>query len=252
MREYKRELTASVNDKGVMDIDTVKGCRCGMERYPNGGCYGVCYANKIAKARGFNFAESISRQTSDSAERVISDQLKKHGLRWFRIGTMGDPSHDWPLTAYICERFSEIRRPVVVTKHWYEIPDRLLMKMAKCGTVFNTSISALDSQDEIDYRITQYHRISSLGAKSFLRVVTAKFGDGVNAKYLQEVQKWILSNRSVIDTPIRINKQCQLVVDGIVKITDSGIDGARTGISINDSSVYVGHCVGCPDQCGAN
>jgi len=31
----------------AFDLDTVKGCEIGMTEHPNGGCYGVCYANKL-------------------------------------------------------------------------------------------------------------------------------------------------------------------------------------------------------------
>jgi len=45
-RRYHDAITASANAKGCMDVDTVKGCTEGM-REP-GGCYGECYAAKIA------------------------------------------------------------------------------------------------------------------------------------------------------------------------------------------------------------
>jgi len=62
LKKYKAELAAAVNRKGVLDIDTVKGCSLGMAAHPNGGCYGLCYAYKMAKAYGFNFNESVSRR----------------------------------------------------------------------------------------------------------------------------------------------------------------------------------------------
>jgi hypothetical protein len=130
-RTFNGLLTASINKKGVLDVDTVKGCKCGMNRYPCGGCYGLCYANRIASARGFDFSISVSRQPSDNAERHIEKMVASHSLSWFRIGTMGDPSHDWPLTYYVCNRLSSLRAPVVVTKHWNEIPTRMLSSMIK-------------------------------------------------------------------------------------------------------------------------
>ena len=51
VRLYRDVLTADVNDKGVLDIDTVKGCTAGMAAR-DGGCYGACYAATIAKFRG--------------------------------------------------------------------------------------------------------------------------------------------------------------------------------------------------------
>ena len=54
-REYSTTLTAVVNEKGVVDVDVVKGCTDGMKAYPGGGCYGSCYALKIARMRGLVF-----------------------------------------------------------------------------------------------------------------------------------------------------------------------------------------------------
>jgi hypothetical protein len=39
-RLYRPFLTATENRKGVLDVDTVKGCQMGMHAYPRGGCYG--------------------------------------------------------------------------------------------------------------------------------------------------------------------------------------------------------------------
>ena len=49
---YKPVLTASENLKGVLDVDTVKGCSSGMAAYPGTGCYGACYAATTAKQYG--------------------------------------------------------------------------------------------------------------------------------------------------------------------------------------------------------
>ena len=47
-KRYAKRLTVDVNSKGVMDIDTVKGCSLGMKARPGVGCYDSCYANKLA------------------------------------------------------------------------------------------------------------------------------------------------------------------------------------------------------------
>ena len=46
-RLYHDSITAFENGKGCMDVDTVKGCSAGMQGEPD-GCYGECYAAKIA------------------------------------------------------------------------------------------------------------------------------------------------------------------------------------------------------------
>ena len=104
MKQYAPHISASVNRKGVLDIDSVKGCSFGMAKYP-GGCYGLCYAAKMAKLYGYDFTKSVSRKidTGDQLElfkgvvaigvRSVFRLVKRHKAGYFRIGVMGDPSH---------------------------------------------------------------------------------------------------------------------------------------------------------------
>lgn len=78
MRSYLLALNVDVNAKGVLDLDTVKGCRAGMRR--TGGCYGACYAAKIAAFRGLDFAHTTPRVIMD--ERHCRDCPDQCGLAW--------------------------------------------------------------------------------------------------------------------------------------------------------------------------
>ena len=61
LRHYEDAIAVSANRKGVIDVDTVKGCTLGMRAYPDGGCYGECYAAKIAARNGIAFDVSVNR-----------------------------------------------------------------------------------------------------------------------------------------------------------------------------------------------
>jgi hypothetical protein len=111
VERYKPKLTVSGNRKGVLDVDTVKGCTLGMKARPKGGCYGHCYANATAELYGFDFPTSISRKVEDRERSVIERQLMAHPATWFRIGNMGDPCHDWDLTAEVCEWLGKLKTP---------------------------------------------------------------------------------------------------------------------------------------------
>jgi hypothetical protein len=79
-RQYKPELTVEVNDKGVIDVDTVKGCYFGIKNNPK-GCYGLCYAKKIADYRGFDFGTAVSRYPTKDTLRLDSNYpLLKDGI----------------------------------------------------------------------------------------------------------------------------------------------------------------------------
>ena len=256
---------ATINRKGVLDIDTVKGCSIGMKRYPDGGCYGLCYAAKTAKFYGYDFSSSVSRKIdlSDSIQETFFNMpgydgpksvvhaVKNHALGWFRIGTMGDPCHDWVITVDVCEWLGGIRTPIIVTKHWIKIPDDLLARLGAVGAIFNNSISALDTEQEINHRLRQHQRFLDAGIKSYLRVVTCKFGETEQGKKWHAIQLDLISNYGpIIDNPLRIPANDRRVVDGHIVVCKRQDMAAKVSVSINDENVYLGHCKNCPDQCG--
>lgn len=251
MKTFKQILTATVNIKGVLDVDTVKGCRMGVCSGGKNGCYGLCYAASIARAMGFDFSISVSRKIDWRTKHSIEQTVSSHSLSWFRVGTMGDPSHNWELTIDVCGWLSTYRTPIVITKHWYPLTNEMIAMFSEFGTVFNTSISALDSETEIEHRINQHERLKNGGANSLLRVVTARFGNTPQGRELADKQKYLLSLGKFIDNPLRINKHDKRVVSGLILVDQRTDIGSVRSISLSNSSAYIGHCRTCPDQCGA-
>lgn len=247
LRTYSHHLTASINRKGVLDVDTVKGCTLGMRAHPGGGCYGLCYAAKLARVYGLDFARSISRDECNRNE--IEHTVKAHPGNWFRIGTMGDPCHDWPLTLDVCEWLGRIKTPVIITKHWELIPDDLLPRLARCLAVVNTSVSALDSAEEIEYRIRQFERVKDAGIKSVLRIVSVRFGNNEDGR--SEIQTNLFKHRPIIDNPLRIPSSDARVQRGEILVEKHPDLGGGSVVSIARKSAYLGVCENCPDQCGA-
>ena len=58
MRLYKNIISLSKNERGIWDLDTIKGCESGMLENPK-GCYNDCYAFKTANRYGIDFNKSI-------------------------------------------------------------------------------------------------------------------------------------------------------------------------------------------------
>jgi hypothetical protein len=171
-----------------------------------------------------------------------------HYASWYRVGTFGDPSHDWENTIKVCELLKYTKKlPVIVTKHWQEISEKQLLRFKKIGAVFNTSVSALDTDSEIQQRTAQIKRIKNAGMKSICRVVTCNFSK-TNHK-----QKWLLSLNPIIDTPLRVSKSNKMVLSGeiIAEKNKNAIGGGKT-LSMHNKNIYIGHCKNCPDQCGIN
>lgn len=250
---YGDALTASVNRKGVLDVDTVKGCTFGMRAYPAKGCYGACYAQSTASHYGFEFPVSVSRRPLPGERAAIEKKLASHPLSWFRIGVMGDPCHDWELLTEVCEWLHKIRTPVIVTKHWKVASECHLQRLVDCNVVMNTSVSALDTESELKNRLRQWARFRDHGTRSYLRIVSCKFGSTEWGRDRDTKQKelFAIAGDLVIDNPLRIPAADPRVQAGDILVEKHKDLGGQTWVSLENPNTYLGHCSQCPDQCGA-
>lgn len=253
MKYYSNLLSAAVNLKGVLDVDTVKGCSHGMRKYPRGGCYGECYAHKIAIARGFDFCTSVTRRINPKTFDSILKTIKKNDLSWYRVGVNGDPSYDWENTVYICEELKRsFKIPVIVTKHWVKMTYEQMVRFRKIGAVINTSVSPLDTQDEIKHRLMQAYVIKKIGIKSVLRVVTCNFLETEFAKERNNIQSFLLSQPYIIiDNPLRVKQKSNLVLNGHIAV-EKKVDNVigKQFVSLHNENAFLGECKYCVDQCG--
>lgn len=254
-RNYSNVLTVSMNRKGVLDVDTVKGCARGMAAYPNGGCYGECYAYKNARTYGFNFSMSISRQFMGREHKgTIIKAMNACPVSWYRVGTAGDPCHDWAHTVAICWALWHTKKiPVIITKHWVELSDMQIEKLRHLRAVINTSVSGMDTDHELQHRIGQLERLRSSGVRSVCRIVTCKYGTSEWARVCREKQDYLLSLTPIIDNPLRACKSNPHVLNGDIILTrkNESVGGGKF-VSLNSPTAYLGACRDCPDQCGVD
>jgi len=252
VRRYSERLTADVNEKGVLDVDTVKGCTAGMNARPGTGCYGGCYAANIAKFRGIDFAQSVTRKIKSSADaRNIERAVSAAPEGFFRVGTMGDPCHAWSHTVDVVEWLAPRAVPVIVTKHWMVATNAQLARLVKCGAVLNTSVSALDTPAELRHRERQMARYVAAGGVSVPRVVSCDFDTSKDeGARMAKVQRRLLDMPDALDNPLRVPRNHDLVKRGIIKVSRvKDLASVRT-ISLSNPDTYVGHCEACPDKCG--
>jgi hypothetical protein len=251
-RAYGNLLTADVNQKGVLDVDTVKGCTSGMSARPGTGCYGGCYAAKIAKFRGIDFAQHVTRTVETHAQaRAIERAVQNAPNGFFRIGTMGDPSHAWEHTVEIVEWLSAFAVPVIVTKHWRSASDDQLRRLMACRAALNTSISAIDTPAELAYRKRQLYRFRLMGGNSVARVVSCKFNrDHPDGARMGRIQDRLFAHRPLIDNPLRVPANHSLVTAGIISVSRRLDINSEVFISVENDNAYTGTCNGCSDLCG--
>jgi hypothetical protein len=253
-KRYSPILTVTKNAKGVLDVDTVKGCELGMTAYPDGGCYGECYAFKCAERFRFDFSVSVSRRFLDREHMAtVLRELNEHKVSWYRIGTSGDPSHDWKNTITVCKALRHsMKTPVITTKYWKVLSDEQLSELRKLGAVIQTSVSGMDTEKEIEHRVGQYLRAEEHGLQSWLRVVTCQFGGTAWGNACREKQAYLLSLKNVIDNPFRASLNNQRVISGDIILTKREDCVGGKYVSLNLTSAYLGTCEGCVEQCGVD
>lgn len=252
VRLYRNVLTADVNEKGVLDVDTVKGCTAGMNARPGTGCYSGCYAAKIARFRGIDFSRAVTREIGGSANaRKIERAVRAAPEGFFRVGTMGDPSHAWEHTVRVIEWLAPLAVPVIVTKHWLVATDGQFSRLVATGTVLNTSVSALDTPAELRHRERQIARYAALGGVSVARVVSCDFDTSTEeGARMAGVQARLFTLAPTLDNPLRVPRTHDLVRRGIIRVAAVlDINTLRT-MSVVNPATYVGHCSSCPDKCG--
>lgn len=254
LRRYGDALTADINRKGVLDIDVVKGCTAGMNARPEAGCYDACYAAKIAKFRGIDFAVAVTRTVQSEAQAyAIERAVAAAPQGFFRIGTMGDPCHAWEETTRTVEWLSAFARPVIITKHWQRASDHQLARLIACGTVLNTSVSALDTSAELTHRKREFYRFKLLGGDSVARVISCAFERShPEGARMGAVQDELFRLQPTLDNPLRVPRNHPLVAQGIIRLVRVRDLAAERSISVANESTYLGHCDGCPDLCGVS
>jgi len=240
MKQFSNKISLTRNSRGLWYIDPLLGCSHGYLN--NGkGCYGVCYASRSLKCRGYNFDIPVKRHFKDELHfHLIAEKLIK--IPFVRMGVNCDPSDDWNHTCEIIKKIKPYNKNIViVTKHWNDLTEENIDSIK--GLFINTSISALDSQQEIEKRLFWYNKLKKT-CFSILRVNTAKFTDSKKV----QLQAELLKNENTIDNILRFNgnKAESVIVEKMPFLS------GKCFVSKFSSESYLGDCFSCPDLCGIN
>lgn len=263
MKTYKNIISLSKNERGIWDLDTIKGCKSGLLENKN-GCYNDCYAYKTAKRYGIDFSKSINRDFKNETHRkLIVKQIEKIDMPFIRIGCAGDPSEDWNHTISIINKIrndsqlslfdiSSKKQIVIITRHWNLLTDNQLNELSKYNICINTSVSALDRNELIKTSLEQYNRLKPY-CKSILRVITCDFNtDNKIGLIMSETQRKLLKNENVIDTVFRPNSKNEFIINGIIKVKKMGFMKSKALVSKFNKKAFLGKCENCLEMCGIN
>jgi len=263
MKQYNPAITLARNGRGCYILDTVKGCSgCNVSRPL--GCYDNCYAQNIASRFGFDFSKICKRDFIKDKQQLyfmgfddvhheseIIRAIKCIEMPFIRIGEMGDPSDNWEHTIKICDTISLAGKPIVIiTKHWGKLNAKQLKYIEKLKLCINTSISALDNEQEIIHRLEQYE-ILKHHCMSVLRIVSCDFNTkNKEGAKRNKVQESLFKNEDIIDTVFRPYKNNKLVLNNVINVKKIRFLKSDVLASVYRPNPYLGYCGKCPDQCG--
>lgn len=263
MKDYKNIISLSKNERGIWDLDTIKGCESGLLENPK-GCYNDCYAYKTAKRYGINFGKSIERHFENELHKnAIVRQIEKIDMPFIRIGCSGDPSENWQHTINIIKDIrnksqlslfdiSSKKQIVIITRHWKKLTNEQLNEISKFNICINTSVSALDNDNLIEASLNEYNRLKPF-CKSVLRVVTCDFNEDIEeGKQKAELQRKLLKNENVIDTVFRPSKNNIFVTSNLIKVKKMAFMKTTALVSKYNKKTFLGKCENCLEMCGLN
>jgi hypothetical protein len=253
MRNYNDTISLVKNGRGVYCIDTTIGCSSGISHTP-GGCYGDCYAARIAKRYGHDFSKTVLRKFKNQQhKREIISQINNIKMPFVRIGCSGDPSENWEHCIDVLKVISRCNiEIVIITRHWQLLTDAQLQYLSTLNICINTSVSALDNTDLLNTCIEQYRRIKKY-CKSVLRIVSCDFNlKNEIGVQLHLLQKTLFSNDSTLDTVFRPSKNNYFVKNEIINIKKQVFNGNKSLVSKFYKKTYVGKCGNCIEMCGVN
>ena len=261
MRNYKDIISLSKNERGIWDLDTIKGCKSGVDANEK-GCYNDCYALKTAKRYGIDFGNSIERKfLNESHKQQIINKIERIDMPFIRIGCAGDPSENWEHTIDIINQIrtssqlslfdlTSSKQIVIITRHWKLLTCKQLNEIKKYNICINTSVSALDSLEMILNSMAQYERLKPC-CKSVLRVVSCDFNeDNETGKQMAEIQRKLFKNENIIDTVFRPSKNNIFVTSGIINVKKMGFMKSKALVSKYNKKAFLGKCENCLEMCG--
>ncbi|APD49709.1 hypothetical protein [Francisella hispaniensis] len=157
-------------------------------------CYGMCFAAKSSWQKGFDFGKKITNI-------IDEDLLKKDLLRlpknqkYLRCGWNSDPSWNWLLSYKIANilRKNDLLT-IFITKAFTKVPDILLKYIALTKAEMRVSLSALDTNAQLEHRLKFIERYRELGGIIIPILLTASFKEDELITRQNNIVEWLVQN----------------------------------------------------------
>ncbi len=190
-------------------------------------CYGNCFAARGAFISGFNFGKHV--------ENILDEDVFKADLKaipdfqgFLRNGWNSDPSWNWPKALRLAELIHEAgKHTIFITKCFLAPAQEILSRFAALGVEIRVSISAFDTESQIEQRLQTIENYRNNNGVAIPVVMTTRFKD----QLLNDRQDLIVQYVVEQDLPASENSLRFEPNSPVLELIDESVCGyvAKTG-----------------------
>lgn len=185
-------------------------------------CYGNCTAADYWIEKGFNFGKKTFNTLNEDDFKASVGNLPSN-QRWLRQGWASDCSFfedSWALLARISDILAEQGIKLLIITKCYRIPSLSVQRtLAKNNAEIRVSLSAYDSDSQINQRLRFLDEYRKNGGYSVPYLMSAKFDNQQLNTNQEAIVNWIIKGDYIAgEHPLRLNKDNS----GIVTLAKDG------------------------------
>lgn len=181
----------------------------------NSICYGNCTAALFWLKKGYNFGKNTMNIFDPKLFEECVNTLPKN-QKWIRQGWMSDCSlteESWKKVADVSSILAQHNISLMIITKIHKYPSHRIMKMlAKNNTEIRVSLSALDTDLEIEKRFKFLLEYKEMGGISIPYLMSAKYKNKVLKSNQKFIIEYIVENDFIAgEHPLRISKDNPLI-----------------------------------------
>jgi alpha-ketoglutarate-dependent taurine dioxygenase len=188
-------------------------------------CYGNCFAARGAFQSGFNFGKHV--------ENILDEDVLKSDLKaipesqaFLRNGWNSDPSWNWEKGLRLAELIHEAgKHTIFITKCFVSPDEDILSGFAALGVELRVSISAFDSEPQLEQRLQTIENYRKQNGVAVPLVMTTKFKDQTLNDRQDKIVQYVVEQ----DLPASENSLRFDLNSPVVELIDESVCGYVTG-----------------------
>ena len=171
----------------TLTSDVVSGC------LPAGSaCYGMCFAAKHSWEQGVDFAGKVDNIFDETLFAADLAKLPRE-QKYVRCGWNSDPSWNWETATKMAELARQKNLLMIfITKAFTKVSEKCLMRLVDAKAEMRVSISALDTNNQLEQRLNFIEHYRRLGGIVIPVLLTTIFKDIALMDRQNNIVDWLI------------------------------------------------------------